>query len=131
MVLSWLMWILSSVALDDYETVFTGKSTADFTNMAVYQALVGNFAEARFPEELEPPEIGGRIPGIMSITKEVSFTFVHPSRRCRCFQQSLGWGRQTHFQHGNRVREGGIPKREVRAPDHREHPSTRKETTHV
>jgi putative ATP-dependent endonuclease of OLD family len=72
--------ILSAITLDDYETVFTGKSTADFTSPAVYEALVGNFAEARFPDELEPPEIGGRIPGIMSITKEVSFTFVQALR---------------------------------------------------
>ncbi|AWC25162.1 recombination protein F [Aminobacter sp. MSH1] len=72
--------ILHAITLDDYETVFTGKSTADFTNPAVYETLVGNFAEVRFPDELEPPEIGGRIPGIMSITKEVSFTFVQALR---------------------------------------------------
>jgi len=72
--------ILGAVSLDDYETIFTGKSTANFTDPAVYENLVGNFAEARFPGELEPPEIGGRIPGIMSITKEVSFTFVQALR---------------------------------------------------
>ena len=72
--------ILHAITLDDYETVFTGKSTADFTDPAVYEALVGNFADVRFPDELEPPEIGGRIPGIMSITKEVSFTFVQALR---------------------------------------------------
>jgi putative ATP-dependent endonuclease of OLD family len=72
--------ILGSVSLDDYETIFTGKSTANFADPAVYEALVGSFVEARFPEELEPPEIGGRIPGIMSITKEVSFTFVQALR---------------------------------------------------
>ncbi|WP_206455642.1 ATP-dependent nuclease [Aurantimonas marina] len=72
--------ILHAITLDDYETVFTGKSTADFTDPVVYEALVGNFADVRFPDELEPPEIGGRIPGIMSITKEVSFTFVQALR---------------------------------------------------
>ena len=46
----------------------------------MYRGLVGDFAEVRFPDELEPPEIGGRIPGIMSITKEVSFTFVQALR---------------------------------------------------
>jgi putative ATP-dependent endonuclease of OLD family len=75
-----LAQILGTVTLDDYETVFTGKGTADFADPAVYEALVGNFAEVRFPDELEPPEIGGRIPGIMSITKEVSFTFVQALR---------------------------------------------------
>jgi hypothetical protein len=48
--------ILNAITLDDYETVFAGKSTADFTSPAVYEALVGNFAEARFPHELEPPD---------------------------------------------------------------------------
>lgn len=72
--------ILGAISLDDYETIFTGKSTANFADPAVYEALVGNFAEARFSKELEAPEIGGRIPGIMSITKEVSFTFVQALR---------------------------------------------------
>jgi putative ATP-dependent endonuclease of OLD family len=72
--------ILAAVTLADYEAVFTGKSTANFTDPAVYEALVGNFDEARFPDELEPAEIGGRIPGVMSITKEVSFTFVQALR---------------------------------------------------
>ncbi|NTF10362.1 AAA family ATPase [Agrobacterium rubi] len=72
--------IIKSITIDDYETVLTGKSTADFTDASVYKALVGDFETVRFNKELDPPEIGGRTPAIFSITKEVSFTFVQALR---------------------------------------------------
>jgi putative ATP-dependent endonuclease of the OLD family len=72
--------ILQSLTIDDYESVLTGKSSADFTDPDVYTALVGDFKKVRFEKELDPPELGGRIPGIFSITKEVSFTFVQALR---------------------------------------------------
>lgn len=72
--------ILNTITLDDYETVFTGKSTADFSDPATYQALVGDFAAVQFPEELHPAGLGGRIPGIMSVSKEVCFTFIQALR---------------------------------------------------
>lgn len=72
--------ILSTVTIADYETIFTGKSEADFTDPLVYGALVGDFETVRFPEATHPPEIGGKIPGIMAISKEVSFTFVQALR---------------------------------------------------
>lgn len=72
--------ILTTITLDDYETIFTGKSTADFSDPATYQALVGDFAAVEFPEELHPASLGGRIPGIMSVSKEVCFTFVQALR---------------------------------------------------
>ncbi|WP_352449778.1 MULTISPECIES: AAA family ATPase [unclassified Mesorhizobium] len=72
--------ILLTLTTDDYETVLTGKSTADFTDPAVYTALVGDFENVRFSADLDPPEIGGKIPGIFSITREVSFTFVQALR---------------------------------------------------
>ncbi|RDJ00753.1 ATP-dependent endonuclease [Rhizobium phaseoli] len=75
-----LAGILNTITLDDYETVFTGKSTADFSDPAVYQALVGDFATVQFPEELHPASLGGRVPGIMSVSKEVCFTFVQALR---------------------------------------------------
>lgn len=71
---------LSTVTIADYETIFTGKSEADFTDPAVYAALVGDFDAVRFPEASHPPEIGGKIPGIMSISKEICFTFVQALR---------------------------------------------------
>ena len=72
--------ILQILTIADYETVLTGKSTADFTDPAIYIALVGDFENVKFGDELDPPIIGGKIPGIFSITKEVSFTFVQALR---------------------------------------------------
>ncbi|MGO7015416.1 AAA family ATPase [Rhizobium leguminosarum] len=75
-----LATILNAITLDEYETVFTGKSTADFSNPAVYDELVGDFESVQFPEELHPASLGGKIPGIMSVSKEVCFTFVQALR---------------------------------------------------
>ena len=72
--------VLSEITIADYETVFTGKSEADFTDPAVYAALVGDFASVRFPDAAYPPELGGKIPGIMAVSKEVCFTFVQALR---------------------------------------------------
>lgn len=72
--------ILHAITINDYEATFTGKSTADFTDPATYTALVGDFAAVKFPTELHPPEIGGRIPGVLSVSKEVCFTFVQALR---------------------------------------------------
>lgn len=72
--------LLKCLTTDDYETVLTGKSTADFTDPDVYKELVGDFDEVRFPEELNPPEIGGTIPRALSVTKEICFTFVQALR---------------------------------------------------
>ncbi len=68
------------INLADYETVFTGKSNADFTDPAVYRALVGDFDAVIFPTELTPSEIGGIVPGMFSITREIGFTFIQALR---------------------------------------------------
>ncbi|ATC32187.1 DUF2813 domain-containing protein [Caulobacter vibrioides] len=72
--------VLSGVTIADYETIFTGKSEADFTDLDVYRNLVGDFDAVRFPDASFPPEIGGKIPGIMAVSKEVCFTFVQALR---------------------------------------------------
>ena len=46
----------------------------------MYTSLVGDFETVKFGDELDPPELGGKIPGIFSITKEISFTFVQALR---------------------------------------------------
>jgi len=69
-----------TITISDYETIFTGKSTADFADEEQYKAIVGDFAAVQFPEELSPPEIGGKIPGTLSVAKEISFTFVQALR---------------------------------------------------
>lgn len=75
-----LAQIRQSITIDDYESVFTGKSTADFTNLATYKSIVGDFENAVFDEELDHPAIGGKVPTILSISKEISFTFVQALR---------------------------------------------------
>lgn len=75
-----LVRLRNAITLDDYEVVFTGKSTADFTDPDQYRALVGDFDAVRFPDEMEPSEIGGRVPKVLSVAKEISFTFVQALR---------------------------------------------------
>lgn len=72
--------ILENLSIDDYETVITGKSSADFCDPNVYRTLVGDFENVQFPGQLNPPIIGGAVPAILSMTNEVSFTFVQALR---------------------------------------------------
>lgn len=72
--------ILAGVTTDDYETVFTGRSIADFSDPAVYRRIVGDFGNAVFTDEVEFPELGSRIPGTLAVAKEVSFTFIQALR---------------------------------------------------
>jgi putative ATP-dependent endonuclease of OLD family len=75
-----LATLRTTISLEDYETIFTGKSAADFSDPAVYKVLVGDFETVHFPEELSNPDIGGAIPGMLSISREVCFTFVQALR---------------------------------------------------
>lgn len=75
-----LQAILDNIDIDDYETYVTGKSSADFNDPEVYRRIVGDFDNVQFPEELNPEEIGGKVPPILSMTKEVSFTYVQALR---------------------------------------------------
>ena len=78
--LAGLAAIRQAITLSDYETIFTGKSEADFSNTAVYNSLVGDFENCIFSEELDDPRIGSRIPPFLSMTNEVSFTFIQALR---------------------------------------------------
>lgn len=72
--------IRDAITIDDYETVFTGRSSADFSNPSIYQAIVGDFEGGVFSSETEFPEIGAKVPGFLSVTKEVSLTFIQALR---------------------------------------------------
>ncbi|MBF4323792.1 ATP-dependent endonuclease, partial [Vibrio anguillarum] len=61
-------------------TVLTGKSTANFADPEVYKAIVGDFDAVVFPSELNNPEIGIRLPYILNMPNEVSFTFIKALR---------------------------------------------------
>lgn len=68
------------ITIAGYETVLTGKSDADFNDPAFYREVVGDFEAVSFPEELEFPEIGARVPVMFSITQDISFTFIQALR---------------------------------------------------
>lgn len=72
--------IQKSVTIDDYEALFTGKSEADFNDDNFYKLAVGDFENVNFCKELESRHIGSRIPVILSISKEISFTYIQALR---------------------------------------------------
>ncbi|MDA0155146.1 AAA family ATPase [Vibrio sp. Makdt] len=71
---------LDSITIDDYETVLTGKSVANFNDPAVYKSIVGDFERVDFPDVLNNPNIGIRLPNILNMSNEVSFTFIKALR---------------------------------------------------
>ncbi|MCH7387453.1 AAA family ATPase [Acinetobacter modestus] len=73
--------ILESINIqDDYETVFHGKSTADFNDPEVYKELVGDFKLVEFPKDIDSSKFGIKIPHQLSVSKEISFTFIQALR---------------------------------------------------
>lgn len=75
-----LQEILDGITVEDYETVFTGKSTVDFTNPDVYKDLVGDFENVVFQYDLDHSLYGIRIPHQLSISNDVNFTFIKALR---------------------------------------------------
>ena len=69
-----------SITIDDYETIITGKSTADFTCDNTYKEIVGDFENVIFTGEINVPKIGVRVPPVLSMSNEISFTFVQALR---------------------------------------------------
>lgn len=65
---------------ENYETVFFGKSTVDFTDPDVYINLVGDFENVKFPVTLDSSLYGVRVPNQLSVAKEISFTFIQALR---------------------------------------------------
>lgn len=65
---------------DNYETFFTGKSIADFNDPEIYKKLVGDFENVIFPSTIDSSKFGTKIPHQLSISKEVSFTFIQALR---------------------------------------------------
>ena len=73
--------ILSALTINDnYETFFSGKSTVDFTDPEVYKELVGDFENVEFPPTIDASKFGARIPHQLSVSKEISFTFIQALR---------------------------------------------------
>lgn len=72
--------VLSTVTSADYETVFTGRSSANFNDPDTYTSLVGDFERVNFPSELDIEQVGAQLPRQLSIAKEISFTFIQALR---------------------------------------------------
>jgi len=72
--------IRAEIDVDNYESIFTGKSTADFNDPATYRSIVGDFAAAIFPETMHDSSIGVRLPTLLAVSKEVAFTYVQALR---------------------------------------------------
>jgi putative ATP-dependent endonuclease of OLD family len=72
--------VRSKITIADYETIFTGRSTADFIHPEIYRQLVGDFDAVAFPQELTNPAIGAVIPAMLTVSREVCFTFVQALR---------------------------------------------------
>jgi len=72
--------ILDKITIDDYESFFSGKSTADFNNSAVYKELVGDFEKVKFTFAYDQARFGAKIPHQLSISHDVSFTFIKALR---------------------------------------------------
>ncbi|WP_058120183.1 AAA family ATPase [Photobacterium kishitanii] len=69
-----------TICIDDYETIITGKNDSDFNDESIYQMIVGDFENVKFPRTVEVLKIGALIPNILSMSDEVSFTFVKALR---------------------------------------------------
>lgn len=76
-----LATLRSAISISDYETMFTGRSGADFSDPEVYKKIVGDFDRCGFDSDIEKlTEVGAKIPGFLSVTKEVSLTFIQALR---------------------------------------------------
>ena len=72
--------ILNEISIDDYETYFTGKSNIDFNDENTYKEIVGDFDSVDFNFPDDASKVGVKIPHQLSISKEVSFTFIQALR---------------------------------------------------
>ena len=72
--------ILDAITLDDYETFFTGKSNVDFNDSLVYKEVVGDFDLVKFNFPDDNRKIGLKIPHVLSVSSEISFTFIKALR---------------------------------------------------
>lgn len=72
--------ILENLSIEDYETKFTGKSTINFNDEDVYKDVVGDFENVKFRFPDDASRIGVVIPHQLSISREISFTFIQALR---------------------------------------------------
>lgn len=61
-----------SITIADYESIFTGKSNANFNDPLIYKQIVGDFENVAFPTQVNNLLIGVKLPNILSISDEVA-----------------------------------------------------------
>lgn len=73
--------IVDAISVDDYEILYTSKSSVDFSENSAYKKYVGDFKKIVFPD---PSDLAQNIYGsklyVANLTKEVSCTFVKALR---------------------------------------------------
>ncbi|MCW1874407.1 AAA family ATPase [Erwinia sp. INIA-01] len=75
-----LVQVRNNISIDDYEVVFTGRSFADFYDQDSYLKIVGDFDRVVFPSKIDSRDIGWTISKQMSLSKDISFTFIKALR---------------------------------------------------
>lgn len=77
-----LIDILNQLSLADYETVYSCRGEADFSDDEIYRQYVGDFEKIEFPNPNDKEELafGTRLPLGISIHNEVSCTFIKALR---------------------------------------------------
>lgn len=73
--------IVDAISIDDYEILYTSKSSVNFSENSAYKKYVGDFKNITFPD---PSDLAQNIYGnklyVANLTKEVSCTFVKALR---------------------------------------------------
>ena len=74
--------LLDKLTLEDYETIYLSKGTADFSDDLTYQKYVGDFDKIEFPDPDNKEELiyGTWMPKEINIHNEVSCTFIKALR---------------------------------------------------
>lgn len=77
-----LQLLLDKITLEDYETIYLCRGSADFSNDGVYNQYVGNFDTIEFPDPDNKEELifGTWLPKEINIHNEVSCTFIKALR---------------------------------------------------
>lgn len=80
--LSGLQIILDKVLIDDYETIYLSRGSADFSKKSIYTKYVGDFENIIFPnpDEKEDNIFGAWLPKEINIYNEISCTFIKALR---------------------------------------------------
>lgn len=87
-----LQLILGKLTLENYETVYLSRGSADFSDDTVYNQYVGNFDTIDFPDPDNKEELifGTWLPKEINIHNEVSCTFIKALRDVESDLRSYG-----------------------------------------